>query len=121
MNAEFILHERLSIANPEKARFLQEFFKTGKGQYAEGDVMLGIVVPHTPAIAEKLLYRKHDLMHKAVGWMLREVGKKDRETLVDFPETHRAKMPRTTLRYSIERFSPKERNRFMKKPVNGYQ
>ena len=233
MNTNFILQELLSVANPEKARFLQGFFKTGKGQYAEGDVMLGIVVPHTRdivkrspplsfdeililldseyhearlagllflvkqfkktkkederkaifdfylqnarkannwdlvdvtcrdvigeylldkedrsvlyrlaesdnlweqriaivttwtfikhrqfddtlAIAEKLLNHKHDLIHKAVGWMLREVGKKDRETLVDFLEIHYADMPRTALRYAIEHFSPEERERFMK-------
>ncbi|GHT88868.1 DNA alkylation repair protein [Bacteroidia bacterium] len=234
MNAEFILQELLSVASPEKARFLQGFFKTGKGQYAEGDVMLGIVVPltrdivkkcpklsfneiqilidseyhearlagflflvkqfkkanpeeqkeifdfylknarkannwdlvdvtcrdviglylldneegrgvlyqlaesdnlweqriavvstwtfikhkqfdDTLAIAEKLLNHKHDLMHKAVGWMLREVGKKDREPLVDFLEKHHKNMPRTALRYAIEHFSPEERAYFMKK------
>ncbi|MDR0864632.1 MAG: DNA alkylation repair protein [Candidatus Symbiothrix sp.] len=234
MNAEFILQELLSVANPEKAAFLQRFFKTGKGQYAEGDVMLGIVVPltrdivkkcpklpfneiqilidseyhearlagflflvkqfkkapaeeqkaifdfylknarkannwdlvdvtcrdviglylldneegrgvlyqlaesdnlweqriaivstwtfikhkqldDTLAIAEKLLNHRHDLMHKAVGWMLREAGKKDREVLVDFLEKHYKKMPRTALRYAIEHFSPEERAYFMKK------
>jgi 3-methyladenine DNA glycosylase AlkD len=234
MNAEFILQELFSVANPEKARFLQGFFKTGKGQYAEGDVMLGIVVPltrdivkrspplpfseietlldseyhearlagllflvkqfkkakdekekkeifdfylknarkannwdltdvtcrdvigsylldkedrgvlyrlaesdnlweqrisivstwtfikyeqfdDTLALSEKLLDHKHDLMHKAVGWMLREVGKKDRITLVDFLEQHYRKMPRTALRYAIEHFSPEERACFMKK------
>jgi 3-methyladenine DNA glycosylase AlkD len=234
MNADFILQELLSVANPEKARFLQRFFKTGKGQYAEGDIMLGIVVPHTRdivkrspplpfneiqilldleyhearlagllllvkqfkkakdekarkaifdfylknarkannwdlvdvtcrdvigaylldkedrsvlyhlaesdnlweqriaivstwtfikhrqfddtlALAEKLLNHKHDLMHKAVGWMLREVGKKDRETLVDFLEIYRTKLPRTALRYAIEHFDPEERTRFMEK------
>jgi 3-methyladenine DNA glycosylase AlkD len=234
MNAEFILQELLSVANPEKAAFLQRFFKTGKGQYAEGDVMLGIVVPltrdivkkcpklpfneiqmlidseyhearlagflflvkqfkkakaaeqkeifdfylknarkannwdlvdvtcrdviglylldneegrgvlyqlaesdnlweqriaivstwmfikhkqfdDTLAIAEKLLNHRHDLMHKAVGWMLREVGKKDREVLVDFLEKHYKKMPRTALRYAIEHFSPEERAYFMKR------
>ncbi|GHT73235.1 DNA alkylation repair protein [Bacteroidia bacterium] len=233
MNATFILQELLSIANPEKAKFLQGFFKTGKGQYAEGDVLLGIVVPHirdivkrspkltfdeiqklidspyhevrlagllllvkqfkkfkdeqksifdfylknarkannwdlvdvtcrdvigsyllkheesrgilydlaesdnlweqriaivstwmfikhkqysdTLALAEKLLNHKHDLMHKAVGWMLREVGKKNHETLVDFLEEHHKKMPRTALRYAIEHFSPEERAYFMKK------
>jgi 3-methyladenine DNA glycosylase AlkD len=234
MNAEFILQELLSVASPEKARFLQGFFKTGKGQYAEGDVMLGIVVPltrdivkkspklsfndiqilidseyhearlagflflvkqfkkaqpeeqkeiydfylknarkannwdlvdvtcrdviglylleneegrgvlyqlaesdnlweqriaivstwtfikhkqfdDTLSIAEKLLNHQHDLMHKAVGWMLREVGKKDREPLVDFLEKHHKNMPRTALRYAIEHFSPEERAYFMKK------
>jgi 3-methyladenine DNA glycosylase AlkD len=233
MNAEFILQELLSVANPEKAKFLQGFFKTGKGQYAEGDVMLGIVVPltrdivgrspklpfdeiqrlidsefhevrlagflfltkqfkkakkeeqkeifdfylknarkannwdltditcrdvigsylldkegrgvlyqladsdnlweqriaivstwtfikhrqfdDTLAIAEKLLGHKHDLIHKAVGWMLREVGKKDKAVLVDFLEKHHKKMPRTALRYAIEHFTPEERTYFMKK------
>jgi 3-methyladenine DNA glycosylase AlkD len=233
MNAEFILQELLSIANPEKAKFLQGFFKTEKGQYAEGDVLLGIVVPltrdivkkspplpfeeiqillnskfhevrlagllflvkqfkkakeaerkkifdfylqnarkannwdlvdltcrdvigeflldkndrsilyrlaesdnlweqriavvstwtfikhlqfdDTIAIAEKLLSHKHDLMHKALGWMLREVGKKDRQVLVDFLEKNHKKMPRTALRYAIEHFSPEERTYYMKK------
>ncbi|MDR0412743.1 MAG: DNA alkylation repair protein [Dysgonamonadaceae bacterium] len=231
MNAEFILQELLSVANPEKAEFLQRFFKTGKGQYAEGDVLLGIVVPltrdivkrcpalpfdeiqilidsvfhearlagflllvkqfgkakggerkaifdfylknarkannwdlvdvtcrdvvgaylldkegrgvlyrladsdnlweqriaivstwtfikhrqfgDTLAIAGKLLCHRHDLIHKAVGWMLREVGKKDKAVLVAFLEKHLPEMPRTTLRYAIEHFTPEERRRFI--------
>ena len=235
MNAEFILQELFSVANPEKAQFLQGFFKTGKGQYAEGDVLLGIVVPltrdivkkspklpfseiqllidskyhearfagflllvkqfkktkdekerkeifdfylknarkannwdlvditcrgvigqylleheegrgvlyrlaesnnlweqriaivstwtfikhkqfdDTLALSKKLLSHKHDLMHKAVGWMLREVGKKDRDVLVDFLEEHHKQMPRTSLRYAIEHFSLEERAYFMRK------
>jgi len=235
MNAEFILQELLSVADPKKAQFLQGFFKTGKGEYAEGDVLLGIVVPltrdivkknpklpfseiqllidseyhearlagflflvkqfkkakeererkeifdfylknarkannwdlvdvtcrdvigsylldneegrgvlyrlaesdnlweqriaivstwmfikhrqfeDTLALAEKLLSHKHDLIHKAVGWMLREVGKKDREVLVDFLEKHGKQMPRTSLRYAIEHFSPEERAYFLGK------
>ncbi len=234
MTAKFILEELHSVSNPEKAKFLQRFFKTDKGQYAEGDVFLGIVVPRvrdivknnkgiplseiqillgseyhearlagllflvqqfkkskkeeerkiiyhfyiknarkannwdlvdvtcrdviggflldkndrsmlyklaesdnlweqriaivstwifikhkqyddTLALSEKLMDHKHDLMHKAVGWMLREVGKKNKETLVDFLEIHYKNMPRTALRYAIEHFSPEERAYFMKK------
>jgi len=64
-------------------------------------------------IAEILLEDKHDLIHKAVGWMLREVGKRDKKVLVQFLNKHLKKMPRTTLRYSIERFSEKERQKFL--------
>lgn len=56
---------------------------------------------------------KEDLMHKACGWMLREVGKKDTKTLVDFLEAEKHNLPRTTLRYAIERFTPTERAYFM--------
>ncbi len=233
MTAKFVLNELLSIANPEKAKFLQGFFKTGKGQYAEGDVFLGITVPivrdivkankdiplseiqilvnseyhearlaaflflvlqykktkkeedrkqifdfyianakrannwdlvdvtcrdvigaylldkdrsilyqlaesdnlweqriaivstwtfiknkdyfDTLALSEKFLSHKHDLIHKAVGWMLREAGKKDKEVLVGFLEKNYKIMPRTALRYAIEHFSPEEKAFFMKK------
>lgn len=235
MNAQFILDELLSVADAEQAAFLQGFFKTGKGQYAEGDVFLGIRVPVTRNIvkmnkalplseiqilldspfhearlagllflvqqfkkskqelerkaifdfylkntrrannwdlvditcrdiigrylldkkkerdvlyhlaesdnlweqrtaivstwtfikyrdfddtlnlAEKLLTHKHDLMHKAVGWMLREIGKKDKGVLIYFLEIHSKNMPRTALRYAIEHFSLQEKAHFMKK------
>jgi 3-methyladenine DNA glycosylase AlkD len=233
MTAQFILEELHSVANPEKAVFLQRFFKTGKGQYAEGDVFLGIAVPivrnivkankgiplpeiqtllyseyhearlaallflaqqfkkaketerktifdfylaharqannwdlvdvtcrdviglyllnkedrsalyrlaesenlweqrisivstwtfikycdftDTLELSKKLLSHKHDLMHKAVGWMLREVGKKDRNTLTAFLEAYHKQMPRTALRYAIEHFSPEAKAYFMKR------
>ncbi|WP_080902785.1 DNA alkylation repair protein [Parabacteroides sp. Marseille-P3160] len=232
MTAGFILNELLSIANPEKATFLQRFFKTGPGQYAEGDVFLGIVVPlvrnvakanrqtplaeleqlieseyhearlcallilaeqfkkatpderktlfafyldHTTRINNwdlvdvtcphvvgtylidkdrSILYRlaesrnlweqriavvstivfirrgefrdtlafvellkghPHDLMHKALGWMLREIGKKDRHTLTEWLEAHATELPRTTLRYAIEHYPEPQRLYFLKK------
>ncbi|RHJ77014.1 DNA alkylation repair protein [Parabacteroides sp. AM08-6] len=232
MTAAFVLNELLSMANPEKAAFLQRFFKTGPGQYAEGDVFLGLVVPltrniakankQTPlselqllmeseyhearlcallivaeqfkkateterkelyefylknarrinnwdlvdvtcphvvgaylldkdrsrlyelaesdnlweqriamvstisfirnreyadtlALAELLMTHKHDLMHKAVGWMLREIGKKDRETLTEFLEQYATRLPRTALRYAIEHYPEEQRQYFLKK------
>lgn len=69
----------------------------------------------TIALAEQLLTTRHDLMQKATGWMLREVGKRDKDLLVAFLERHKTKMPRTMLRYAIEKFSPEERKRFMDK------
>jgi len=65
------------------------------------------------AISKLLLRDKHDLIHKAVGWMLREVGKKNRAVLVKFINENVLVMPRTTLRYAIEKFSPTERAKFM--------
>lgn len=232
MTASFILSELLSMANPEKGTFLQRFFKTGPGQYAEGDVFLGLVVPltrsiakankqtqlselqllmeseyhearlcallivvekfkkaseaereelytfylknarrinnwdlvdvtcphvvglylldkdrshlyelaesdnlweqriamvstvtfirnrefsDTLALAERLMTHKHDLMHKAVGWMLREVGKKDRNTLTGFLEQYATKLSRTSLRYAIEHYPEDQRQYFLKK------
>lgn len=232
MTAAFVLNELLSMANPEKALFLQRFFKTGPGQYAEGDVFLGLIVPltrsiakaniQTPlaelqvlmdseyhearlcalliiveqfkkaspaerevlyefylknarrinnwdlvdvtcphvigaylldkdrsrlyelaasdnlweqriamvstvtfirhreytdtlALAEQFITHTHDLMHKAVGWMLREVGKKDWDTLTDFLEAYATRLPRTSLRYAIEHYPEEQRQYFLKK------
>lgn len=67
----------------------------------------------TLRIAEKLLCHPHDLIHKAVGWMLREVGKKDIEVLRRFLFKYHKVMPRTALRYAIERIEPQERKKWM--------
>jgi 3-methyladenine DNA glycosylase AlkD len=223
------------IANPERAKLCQRFFRTGKGEYGEGDVFLGIAVPkireivracwkqtkiknikslinskfHEERLAglliliekfkkaddkerkeifeiylefaekgrinnwdlvdlsapnivgnyladkdRKVIYdyaesgnlwkkriavlacfsfirqkdfkeiirlaeyfiknnERHDLMQKAVGWMLRELGKRDEKALKDFLDKNYLKMPRTMLRYSIERLSEDDRKRFM--------
>lgn len=220
------------LANPEQAKILQRFFKTGKGQYGEGDIFLGIKVPEQRKVAKKyldlslkeiqemlsskihehrltslfiliekykksndnekkkifdfylkktkninnwdlvdlsapniagdylsdksrgILYKlaksknlwerriaivstyafirnnqfedtlkiseillndKHDLIHKAVGWMLREVGKRNQAIEEEFLKKHYQTMPRTMLRYSIERFSEGKRKFYMKK------
>ncbi|CAK7048558.1 MAG: hypothetical protein PARBA_01690 [Parabacteroides sp.] len=233
MTADFILSELRSVGSAEKAVHLSRFFKTASGQYGEGDLFLGVVVPQTRSIAkenktapleelQKLLdspwhearlcallilvlrykdrkttqedrdniyrfylknthrcnnwdlvdlscrdivgeylvdkdrsplYRlaesdnlweqriavvstwafirrsdftdiltlaeyfithKHDLMHKAVGWMLREVGKRDRDTLTDFLERFATRLPRTSLRYAIEHYPEDQRQYFLK-------
>ena len=232
MNANFIIEELQSVGTPEKAAHLQKFFKTGPGQYGEGDVFIGVVVPHTRSIAKanigmpmpeisillkseyhearlcallilteqfkkateserkeifdfylknascvnnwdlvdlscptvvgvylldkdrkilyelaeskclweqriavvstyafirendfydtlelskKLLTHKHDLIHKAVGWMLREAGKRNRKTLTDFLDEYATRLPRTSLRYAIEHYPEQERQYFLKK------
>lgn len=227
-----ILKEIMSLQDEAQARHLQGFFKTGKGQYGEGDVFLGIKVPVTRALAkkyyqavslediqilienphhevrllalllmvfvyektelksevvelylknvqyinnwdlvdlsapkilgkfvhknksrdliynladsnhlwsermavvaqwflikqgdfsftlelsEKFLSHKHDLMHKACGWMLREIGKMDEAPLYEFLDKHYKVMPRTMLRYSIEKIPKEKRDYYMAK------
>ena len=229
---ENIKDDLQQLANPEKARVLSGFFKTGKGEYGEGDIFLGIRVPEQRKIAKKysglafddigqllesniheyrltslfililkynkegsrgkkeivdfyvkniknvnnwdlvdssaphilghflldkdrsILYRlarsdnlwerrisilstfafiktntfedaskiseillsdEHDLIHKAVGWMLREVGKRDLTIEEEFLQKHYLKMPRTMLRYAIEKFDEDKRKFYLGK------
>lgn len=67
----------------------------------------------TLKVAEKLLSDKEDLIHKAVGWMLREVGKRDKEALKSFLDMYVTRMPRTMLRYAIEKLSEDERKYYL--------
>lgn len=68
-------------------------------------------------IATILLRDTHDLIHKAVGWMLREVGKRDEVVLHHFLKKYASVMPRTMLRYAIEKLSPADKVRYMKKDI----
>lgn len=69
----------------------------------------------TYALSDLMMHHPHDLMHKAIGWMLREAGKRDTERLYDYIIEHRADMPRTMLRYAIEKFNAEDRAILMKR------
>ena len=87
----------------QRVSIMSTFFFIRHGQFDD-----------TFRIAAQLLSRKHDLIHKAAGWMLREVGKRDKKAEVSFLKKHYRTMPRTMLRYAIEKFGPEERKRYLK-------
>lgn len=70
-------------------------------------------------LVKKYLTHPHDLMHKSCGWMLREVGKQDRDALTAFLNEYRLQMPRTMLRYAIEHYPEEQRQQFMQKNKKG--
>lgn len=70
----------------------------------------------TLELCQVLLNDREDLMHKACGWMLREVGKRDLAPLLGFLDGHAAEMPRTMLRYSLEKLTPDQRRHYMGAP-----
>lgn len=77
------------------------FVKRGEFDLMEKLVLINLQYPH-------------DLMHKANGWLLREMGQKNEKRLYEFLEKHYSKLPRTTLRYAIEKFSPAVRQDILK-------
>ena len=117
-NAAAILRDLGAAATPEKAAELPRFFKTGPGEYGEGDRIAVVSTlafirwgeldePFRQCVAA--LGHPHDLMHKAVGWMLRECGKKDAVALRGFLGERVSAIHPTALRYAIERFPREER------------
>jgi 3-methyladenine DNA glycosylase AlkD len=87
----------------QRVSIISTFFFIRKGQFED-----------TFQLAERLLAHKHDLIHKAVGWMLREAGKRDKKAEERFLKNHYQAMPRTMLRYAIEKFGEEERQRYLK-------
>ena len=100
---------------------LYDFARNGKTIWEQriGIVSTMTFVRHgqledTFAIADILLHHPHDLIQKAVGWLLREAGKRDKAALTAFLESRFRSMPRTALRYAIERFPEAERQAYLK-------
>lgn len=67
------------------------------------------IFDHTLRMVDRLMDHKHDLIHKATGWMLREIGKKDKDIMLEYLESRYQRLPRTTLRYAIEKLPEAER------------
>jgi len=87
----------------QRVAIIATFFFIKKNQFED-----------TLEIAKLLLHHEHDLIHKAVGWMLREIGNRDLETELNFLKEYYHSMPRTMLRYAIEKFEPQLRMKFLK-------
>jgi 3-methyladenine DNA glycosylase AlkD len=117
------------LARPRDAAVLQRFFKTGKGEYVAHsssvwERRIAIIATFhfirrgefddTLFVADRLLNDPHHLIHKAVGWMLREIGNRNRRALHRFLKDRYRHMPRTMLRYAIERLPERERLAYLK-------
>jgi 3-methyladenine DNA glycosylase AlkD len=111
--APYLGRQLLKMADP--MGFLKELAATGDLWQRRAAIMFNFALiaeyelAPTFLIVEELIDHEHDLIHKASGWMLREAGKKDLRALRKFLEKHAATMPRTMLRYAIEKLSKEER------------
>ncbi|MDE6378836.1 MAG: DNA alkylation repair protein [Muribaculaceae bacterium] len=117
-----ILGEYL-VDHPEKRKILDDFSKMSDSLWHQRVAIVATwtlickgIYEDVTRISKKYLNHSHDLIHKASGWMLREMGKRGGEKeLRDFLDSYATSMPRTMLRYSIERFPEQERQYYLKK------
>ena len=111
------------VRNPKERKILYKFIKSNnlwERRLAMVSTMSFIRNKESEDVlklAELLLNDKEDLMHKASGWMLRELGKRDEKILCDFLDFHITKMPRTMLRYAIERLEETKRLKYLKTKI----
>lgn len=118
LSAPKILGEHLLIVTDERSMLIQMAQSTNLWErriavLATWPMIKNQQFDELLTLAEILLTDTHDLIHKAVGWMLREAGKVELKVLEDFLEIHHKTMPRTMLRYAIEKLTPERRKYFM--------
>lgn len=105
--------------HPECSVILYELAESGHlwseriAMVSNWSIMRHGVYEHTIALANRFMNHTHQLMHKATGWMLREMGKREPEMLIDYLDEHAKDMPRTALRYAIEKLEPEVRRHYM--------
>jgi len=105
----------------ERRRFLQKWAESGNLWRERASIVSTLalirmgILEDTFWLSEHFISHPHDLMHKAIGWMLREAGKKNLDALREFLTVFHKRLPRTALRYAIERMTPAERKKWMEK------
>ena len=118
-SAPYIVGDYL-YKNPEKSKILLDFSQSENLWIRRISIVSTLTFiknnefNQTLKIANLLIYDEHDLIHKAVGWMLREIYKRDESLIKQFLRQNYAQIPRTTLRYAIERMDKEERLSYLK-------
>ncbi|MFA5830935.1 MAG: DNA alkylation repair protein [Candidatus Paceibacterota bacterium] len=112
---EFLFQEGKGIAVLKKLARSEDLWERRIAVLATFQYIKYNSFEETLEIAELLLYDKHDLIHKAAGWMLREVGKRSLVAEENFLKKYAVKMPRTMLRYAIEKFPEEKRKKYLTK------